>query len=799
MSTQQTNPGIHVPITNPEAILRGACAEQRCVERVTAYHTAQAAAQFAARTPSTPGINTTDNPPPSDTPSSATPLDSPTVLLPPPPDIPTITMTPPEPPSHQTPPAPTTSTLSNAKDKGREPNNQLPPSHEDYMCFIMEAQHHSILQAQANWAASTARMECLKEALLLLSFKREESPQPPQPKTLPTGHIDLQRFRTTNGPLYTGPFHHIKPFMKWLKAVQIFFAAKSVTHDEDRIRVVGSLIRETNTITWYKNGLDKLTQLSWLDFHAKLIKFALPPLPENAPLWHTTLQHRLHNLSMSDGKLFASFSTKARTLQSMLNFEQHLVTDFALAEAVMFGLPQEVKALVNNFKLLCKEPFDYSKFKSDVQGYFNNLLKRAPTRGRACLGPINKAYIKIPSTFKTPPKPADYRPPHPRGPTQSTAGKPTQAPAGRPSGKSASVAAAEATPLFPNLDKALVAGFAAINKELRLAQTEGYVAPPSLKPRVVVLLRCGSVDLRGLVDTGSEINLISEQEVDWAGLGRLDLPKPTQIRLALHNNATKPILLRQYVLATLSNPNSPLIFPDVPLKIGSIAGDHDMILGTPFLSHFHLSVSVSLHSLTCSKSKTSIRDYCFPHAMNILALEPLVPPPVPGLEERTLRVLRNVETLRWEVRGKARFCYKSGKSATTLLKGTGPPDKGTDHPYKGTGYPYKVIIHLIRVLDTLKRVPFTHKCTGNPYKGTGWYPHMDRSAQVGTLLRVLVAGTLIRVPLTGTLIRVPITGTLIRVPVTLTLMRVPAGPAAHQKKAKAQRLSAALSLFGLRT
>ncbi|PLW26216.1 hypothetical protein PCASD_26026 [Puccinia coronata f. sp. avenae] len=259
MSTQQTNPGIHVPITDPEAILRGARAEQRCVERVAAYHTAQAAAQCAARTPSTPGINTTDNPPPSDTPSSATPLDSPTALLPPPPDIPTITMTPPEPPSHQTPPAPTTSTLSNAKDKGREPNNQPPPSHEDYMCFIMEAQHHSnILQAQANWAASAARMECLEEALLLLS-----------------------RFQTTNGPLYMGPFHHIKPFMKWLKAVQIFFAAKSVTHDEDRICVVGSLIRETNTITWYENGLDKLTQLSWLDFHAKLIKIALPPLPEN--------------------------------------------------------------------------------------------------------------------------------------------------------------------------------------------------------------------------------------------------------------------------------------------------------------------------------------------------------------------------------------------------------------------------------------------------------------------------------------------------------------------------------------
>jgi hypothetical protein len=165
--------------------------------------------------------------------------------------------------------------------------------------------------------------------------------------------------------------------LKWLKAVQIFFAAKGVTHDKDWIHVVGSLIRETNTITWYENGSDKLTRLGWLDFRAKLIKFVLPPL------WHTTLRHRLHDLSMGDSESFASFSTRARTLQSMLNFEQHTTTDFAIAEAIMFGLPQEVKALVNNFRLLRANPFDYSEFESDVQGYFNNLPKRTTARSRA--------------------------------------------------------------------------------------------------------------------------------------------------------------------------------------------------------------------------------------------------------------------------------------------------------------------------------------------------------------------------------------------------------------------------------
>jgi hypothetical protein len=282
--------------------------------------------------------------------------------------------------------------------------------------------------------------------------------------------------------------------LKWLKAVQIFFAAKGVTHNEDQIRVVGSLIRETNTITWYKNGSDKLTQLVWLDFRAKLIKFVLPPLR------HTTLRHRLHDLSMRDLESFASFSTRARTLQSRLNFEQHTTTNFAIAEAVMFGLPQEVKALVNNFRLLRANLFDYSKLKSNVQGYFDNLPKRTTTRSRApasqlsssspskpcqsrkevvwrihayldsqgrchfckktcgsspgtCKGPLDQTYVKIPNSFKAPPKPSNYKPSKAHGPASTGAGKPTQAPAGRPGGQEASVAAIKEEPFSPTLTK----------------------------------------------------------------------------------------------------------------------------------------------------------------------------------------------------------------------------------------------------------------------------------------------------------------------------------------------------------
>ncbi|PLW31392.1 hypothetical protein PCASD_23958 [Puccinia coronata f. sp. avenae] len=44
MSSRQTNPGIHIPITDPEAILPAAGAEQRRVKLLAAHHTAKAAA-----------------------------------------------------------------------------------------------------------------------------------------------------------------------------------------------------------------------------------------------------------------------------------------------------------------------------------------------------------------------------------------------------------------------------------------------------------------------------------------------------------------------------------------------------------------------------------------------------------------------------------------------------------------------------------------------------------------------------------------------------------------------------------
>jgi hypothetical protein len=243
-----------------------------------------------------------------------------------------------------------------------------------YIHMLMETQHNSMIQSQQDCAALAERMtrfkeasaQCitrLEEAIMLLSTKREDSAnrQSLSSAPPPSGRIDLQRFRNADGPIYTGPFHDVEEFLKWMNAVQFFFASKGVSHDSNKIRIIGSLIWEFNVLSFYSNHVDTLVELSWTAFKSKLFGFALPPL------WCTTLRDQLRDFRMCDTEAFSSFSTRARTLQTIVNFEggadaidgerSPTIPDLELAEAVLHGLPAELKALVKNHQVLLTRPF----------------------------------------------------------------------------------------------------------------------------------------------------------------------------------------------------------------------------------------------------------------------------------------------------------------------------------------------------------------------------------------------------------------------------------------------------------
>ena len=119
----------------------------------------------------------------------------------------------------------------------------------------------------------------IEEVILLLSMKTKPS-LPPERK--PTGKVDLQRFKTTNGPVYNRPFHKIKPFLNWIKAMKIFLI-KGIFRNTNKIGIIGSLIWETNTLVLYASKMDKFgLMILWLSFKELLFTFSLPLLWKNA-------------------------------------------------------------------------------------------------------------------------------------------------------------------------------------------------------------------------------------------------------------------------------------------------------------------------------------------------------------------------------------------------------------------------------------------------------------------------------------------------------------------------------------
>ncbi|KNZ45711.1 hypothetical protein VP01_7879g1, partial [Puccinia sorghi] len=84
---------------------------------------------------------------------------------------------------------------------------------------------------------------------------------------------------------------------------------------------------------------------------ANLLASALPAL------WMTKLREQLRLLKMGDSESFVAYSTRARTLRTMMNFLREVVSEFKLAEALTFGLTAELKMKVHDFQWLLASPF----------------------------------------------------------------------------------------------------------------------------------------------------------------------------------------------------------------------------------------------------------------------------------------------------------------------------------------------------------------------------------------------------------------------------------------------------------
>ncbi|OAV91357.1 hypothetical protein PTTG_08038 [Puccinia triticina 1-1 BBBD Race 1] len=176
-----------------------------------------------------------------------------------------------------------------------------------------------------------------------------------------------------------------------------------------------------------------------------LFEYALPQS------WQSNIKEKIQHIAMKDTESFTAYSTQARMLQSMLNFDNITLSDHDLAELVVYGMPQDLKAKAKEWQLLDAPDFKYSVFKQRCSLFYETLpqhrfcpgsspppssynqgdpnfvwrihayldtvgkchfcKKHCTNAAGTCPGPCDRNRVVILNSFFTPPKPPNYSAP----------------------------------------------------------------------------------------------------------------------------------------------------------------------------------------------------------------------------------------------------------------------------------------------------------------------------------------------------------------------------------------------------
>lgn len=203
------------------------------------------------------------------------------------------------------------------------------------------------------------RQAALEEVVLRLSQSSLSNRQPSRgdDSTQSTSGIDLTRFRTSDGPVFKGPYHDVEAFLTWFKSLKAFFRTKGVTLDFDKITLVGNFITEPNTQAFYEAECDDFIRGSWDEFVSRLFSEALPAN------WEDKMYQRAQTLRMSTYEDFKTYSTRARSIHNLVNFSNMKISDHQMAKFVELGMVPELQAAVDLWDLTAvSSDFKYHTF-----------------------------------------------------------------------------------------------------------------------------------------------------------------------------------------------------------------------------------------------------------------------------------------------------------------------------------------------------------------------------------------------------------------------------------------------------
>ncbi|KNF00108.1 hypothetical protein PSTG_06729 [Puccinia striiformis f. sp. tritici PST-78] len=475
MSSTRSSGNSLLPLIDPETLLRTAAAERR--RKILANST-----ETHIHVPSTSHPSTSFHTPATSPPASpAEPPFTPSLLRAKSmADLPNNSL--PggnDPPKDPAPPKKTDSPKGGGSSSSKSAGKN--PTADHYVELLLKLQHTAAVQLQEERQlnieqrnADRERIARLENTLFDVVTKSEEEKiacLTPAPKS---NQLDLQKFRIADGPSFKGSLHDIEPFLKWITQLQIFFSTKGVTNNDDKICIAGGLLENTRLLDFYVSEGPTFVGKSWNEFKTRLFEVALPQR------WRTTLKTKLRQLIMGPKETFIAFSGRARTLQTLINFDDTLsptpsparLSDFDLAEFGVLGVNEELRGDIAKFAVLDANPFNYPAFEKRVAVFDENTIRPPPPRA-PCGAPSNHSPSNSPpdpvawrvhayldsqgqchhcktacgSTPGTCTKPLNKKwPPKAQGPSAPTAGKPTHPPAGRPPFRSASLAAINDSP-----------------------------------------------------------------------------------------------------------------------------------------------------------------------------------------------------------------------------------------------------------------------------------------------------------------------------------------------------------------
>ncbi|OAV92161.1 hypothetical protein PTTG_03698 [Puccinia triticina 1-1 BBBD Race 1] len=220
---------------------------------------------------------------------------------------------------------------------------------KDWFKAVAKAQHAALVKDQEDRRADCKANKAigsllgqLEEMMLMWGAMKKENPT--RSGQADTEKINMQKFCTSDRPVFCGPFQ------------EIFFTTKDVAHSVNKIKIAGTLIAETNLMAFFANQSKELLAGTWTCFKTRIFEVALPVN------WRMELKKQVKQLKMLLTESFQGFSTRARTLQSLINFDVAEVSqlgDFDLAQYVVFGLPEDLQDRLAEIGYMEASPFTY--------------------------------------------------------------------------------------------------------------------------------------------------------------------------------------------------------------------------------------------------------------------------------------------------------------------------------------------------------------------------------------------------------------------------------------------------------